>query len=289
LLILFVAVLLLWFAASLFVAYRFTRRRERLTEEPLPAVAWAPLESLRLTTRDGETLGVWYHAGQATHPVVLVLHGNGARRSMCLPQAELLASAGCGVLLVTLRAHGDSTGEVNDFGLSARNDVIAAVEWLEVHAPGRRIVVWGQSLGAAAALFAAGELGERVRGYLFECPYRDVATAVRNRTRIYLPPLLDVVAYVGLRLTAPLVLPDCEHISPRDSASEVPATVPVLLLAGSDDRHARPDEARDIQSRLTGPSELVVVEGGGHLDLARADAERYRRLVLEFVTRCGHD
>jgi uncharacterized protein len=116
--------------------------------------------------------------------------------------------------MISFRAHGDSTGEINDIGYSARHDVIAAVAFLEQRRPGKPILVHGTSLGSAAAAFASGELAGRVRGYVLECPYRDVKSAVWNRTREYLPPVLDVIAYAGLRLVAPLVLPDLDQMAP---------------------------------------------------------------------------
>src|SRR5262249_52034256 len=153
-------------------------------------------------------------------------------------------------LLVSLRAHGDSTGEVNDFGYGARHDVTAAVAWAEKNHPHRPIIVWGRSLGSAAALFAAGDLGHRVRGYVLECPYRDLRTAVRTRTRLRLPPVAADVAYLGLVTTAPLVLPDADRISPLEAAGEVPEGMPVLILAGGKDRRARPEEAEAIRDRI---------------------------------------
>src|SRR5262249_39574457 len=130
---------IVWFLASWAVAYRMTRRAQPQFPEPPPTVSWGRLEPLQLTTRDGERLGAWYLEGQPARPNVVLLHGNGASRSACLDRAEVLAAEGCAVLLVTLRAHGDSTGEVNDFGYSARHDVIAAVTYLEQHHPGRPI------------------------------------------------------------------------------------------------------------------------------------------------------
>ena len=63
--------------------------------------------------------------------------------------------------MISLRAHGDSTGDLNDFGHSARHDVVTAVDWLEHNHPERPVVVWGQSLGAAAAIFTAEAIGRR--------------------------------------------------------------------------------------------------------------------------------
>src|SRR5437016_12545555 len=116
--------------------------------------------------------------------------------------------------MISLRAPGDSTGDFNDIGFSARHDVIAAVEFLERRRPGRPVVVLGVSLGAAAAIFAAGELGHRVQGYILESPYQDLKVAVRNRVETYLPPVVDRLAYQGLLTVGPLVIRELEKISP---------------------------------------------------------------------------
>jgi alpha-beta hydrolase superfamily lysophospholipase len=284
---LFALALVVWLATSLAVAHRLTRRAAPAAPERVPTVAWATPAAHRLNTSDGHELGAWYFPGRADLPAVVLLHGNGESRTACLPRAALLASAGYPVLAVTLRAHGDSTGEVNDFGLSARHDALAAVAWLEARRPGAPAVVWGRSLGAAAALFAAGELGPRVRGYILECPYRDLRTAVQNRLRARLPWGVCHVAFAGLRLTAPLVLPDFDRISPCEAASGVPRETPVLVLAGSADYRAPPADARAVVERLGPRTELVVIEGGDHLKLAEPDPVRYRATILGFLAKCG--
>jgi pimeloyl-ACP methyl ester carboxylesterase len=181
--------------------------------------------------------------------------------------------------LISFRAHGDSTGDRNDFGRGARHDVIAAVKWLEARRPESRIVVWGMSLGAAAAIFAAGELGERVSGYVLECPYRDLRTAVRHRTTAYLPPVLDTVAYLGLRIVSPLVLPDVDAISPIEAVRGIPRGVPVLLVAGSADDRAPAEEVEEMRGRMNGPVELLVIAGGAHARLREAQPQVYEARV----------
>ncbi|MBP3959600.1 alpha/beta fold hydrolase [Gemmata sp. G18] len=273
----------LWLVASFAVASRLTRRARPLAPEPLPTVPWGTAEALALHTSDGQTLGAWFFAGRSDRPTVVLLHGNGGSRTACLPQVELLATAGHPVLAVTLRAHGDSTGDRNDIGYSARHDVSAAIDWLEVNHPKAPVVVWGRSLGSAAALFAARDLGTRVYGYILECPYRDLRTAVWNRLHSRLPPVLDHIAYAGLRITAPIVLPDFDRIAPIEAAPGVPRETPVLVLAGGRDSRATPDEAREIVARLGPRTELVVIEEGDHLELSEAGPDQYRSAVFGFL------
>ncbi len=277
------ALVALWLVASWAVAYRLTRRPRSWFAEPAPAVAWGTLAPARLETRDGHSLGAWLVAGRDDAPSVLLVHGNGGSRWNCLGRAELLAARGCTVLMISTRAHGDSTGELNDIGFGARHDIVAGVEYLERLRPGRPIVVHGTSMGAAAAAFASGELGGRVRGYILESPYSDLRTAVWNRTENALPPVLDAIAYRGLMAVAPLVLPHLDRIVPAEAIGGVPGDVPVLILAGDRDRNARPEEARALFERVRSHATLHVFPGADHLRMKEVDPARYRSAVIGLV------
>lgn len=277
--------LVLWIIISWAAAYRLTRRRHARSPEPIPARASKGYEATRLKTRDGEDLGAWYREGEDNRPSVLLLHGNGGNRGNCLATAEIFAAAGHSVFLISLRAHGDSSGDYNDFGYGASRDVEAAVEFLERRRPGRPIVIHGSSMGGAAASFASKTLARRVRGYILESPYRDLRTAVWNRVDNALPPPLDWVVYRGLLTVSPLVLPHLDQISPYESIGHVPADVPILILAGEDDRKARAHEAEAILDRVRDHGELLLFKGADHLRMMQADPVRHRRALLEFIER----
>ena len=157
---------------------------------------------------------------------------------------------GCSVLPISLRAHGDSTGAVNDIGYGARRDVMAAIDYLERRCAGRPILIHGTSLGAAAAIYAAGTLEMRVFGYILESPFTDLRTAIRNRTENYLPFPLDRIGYAGMALTGPFVLTDLDRMAPLAAIGAIPTSVPVVLLAGGRDRESRPDEARAFYEQI---------------------------------------
>jgi pimeloyl-ACP methyl ester carboxylesterase len=275
---------MLWLLCSMAVAYALTRRHGWQTTEPVPKMSDRQLESYRLRTSDGEELGAWFVQGRAECPSVLVLHGHGGRRWNSLSRSKLLASHGCSVLMISLRAHGDSTGNFDDVGFSARRDVCAAIAFLEHRCPGRPIVIDGCSMGAAAAIFAAGELGHRVAAYILESPYQDLKTAVWNRIDSRLPPGLSHAAYGGLLLVSPLFLPHLGQVSPISAIGTIPGDVPVLILAGEADRWARPEEARALHAQIASHGRLVWVPGAGHGDLLNANPKLYSQAVLELVT-----
>lgn len=278
-------ILACWLLGSYAVAYRLTRRASPLSPEQIPAALSGQVEAIRLTTLDHQNIGAWFLRGDPQKPVVILLHGNGGRRSVCLPEGQLLCNKGISVLLVTLRAHGDSSGDTNDFGYSARNDVFAAVDWLGERRPNQPIVVWGKSLGSAAALFAGPLLEKHVAGYILECPYQDIDTATHNRLKAYLPHVIAEVAFFGLKIVRPLVLPVDNTRSPFEAASRIPTSAPILLLAGSADTRARPSEARQIYNRVASHARLVVIPDGKHLQLRQAAPEQYDEAIFTLIEK----
>jgi uncharacterized protein len=274
-----------WLGSASIVARVLTHRRHARAAEVVPADLADRIRCARLFTIDGEDIGAWFVAGDAAKPIVILLHGMGGDRTTLLPKLRVLADRGYGVAALSLRTCGDSSGERNDIGLSARHDVVAAVEFIERECPGRRIVIDGGSMGAAAAMFAARELGDRVAGYILECPFRDLRTAVRNRLELFLPPVLDRVAWAGLLAVAPIFAPELDDVRPVDAVAAIPRTTPVLILASLADDHARPDEARAIQARIADHSELVFHASAAHDRLFSADSSWWGTAVFGFLGR----
>ena len=278
------ALILLWLLLSFAAGYRLTRRSKPRYAELAPLLDWGIIKSESLLTSDGEQIGAWIIEGNEHAPSILLIHGNGGCRSDCLDLAKVLAAEGLTVMLITLRAHGDSSGAQNDIGYSARHDVIAAVEYLEQKHPQRPIFLLGRSLGGAAAAFAGAELGRRVKGYILDGVYRDLRTAVYNRLKERLLPGLDRLAYGGMMLIAPLVISDLKKIAPVDALSRIPADVRVLILSGNEDRQARPNEASALYNSVKTHGIWVAFEGAGHTQQFEMYPETYRRIVLDFIS-----
>lgn len=273
-----------WLGSSGVMAWKFTHRSGEAAPEPLPEVAWAKFEEHRLSTSDGEQIGAWLIRQDQPRGCVLVLHANGGSRGSRLNVVRFIAELQFNVLAITLRAHGDSTGELNDFGWSARHDVVAAVDFLEQQFPDQPIFVVGRSLGAAAAIFAAESLGSKVEGYFLEQPYKDLDSALWNRLKIRLPPLLDWTAYQGMRLWAPCFLSvDMDEISPFRHAARIPQGARVVVLAGDADQRVRLDETTLLFSQVVTHGRLKIFPGVKHRRLMSADPEFYKQILREFL------
>jgi pimeloyl-ACP methyl ester carboxylesterase len=278
------ALVLVWLASGAVAAWKLTHRFGAVRVEVKPEWAGITVEAHRLATTDGHRIGAWLARGNPECAAVLVLHGNNSSRSASIDVMRFFAERGHGVLAISFRAHGDSSGEVNDVGYGARHDVVAAVDFLRREQPDRKVVIVAQSLGAAAAIYAAADCAGKVDGYFLESPYRDLKTAVWNRCDNYLATPFDYSAYWALRLWAPVFLPvDIDLLDTSGHVGDIPGDVPVLFLAGDEDRHARVEEVRALHARIKSHARLKSVAGCGHTQIFQNHPEVYREAMLELV------
>jgi uncharacterized protein len=269
-----------WVGSSGLVAWGFLGRRHG-EHAPVPPEKWT---DLRLHTTDGESLGAWQIQGDPDKPLVIVLHGHGGSRFTDVPIIELLERNHDGVLAVTQRAHGDSTGRHCDVGWSARHDVVAAVDFVERSSPGKAIVIFGTSMGAASAVFAAKELGHRVRAYVLDSPYLTLDRATELRLRERLPPPFDFTALIGLRLWAPAFLDvPLAEVSPLEHLRDIPSETPVLLMRGAQDATIPAEDFQKLVAALGTAARVVQFPNSRHTEAIVRDRELYEVAVSSFL------
>ncbi|MCA9247549.1 MAG: alpha/beta fold hydrolase [Planctomycetales bacterium] len=278
---------LAWLIVSAIVAWRLTHRFAPPAAEPAPQVDWARFEELRLETTDGESLGAWLVRHETPVGSALVLHGIRGSRSGGRALIKRLHGHRLNVLAITLRGHGDSTGDVIDFGYGSRFDVTAGIDALRRECPEKPVFVFGQSLGAAAVLYAADHLDDRVAGVLLEHPYRDLNSAVWHRLSMHLPPGFDYLAYAGLRIWEPVFLTvPSNELAPQNYISKLPASLPVVLLNGAEDRRAPVEETRELGARAPRLLQFIEVPQVGHVPLSGAAPKLYDEAV-DLLLRTG--
>ncbi len=149
-----VVVLCLWYIREpIRNAYSFAHPPRRI---PWMGETQLGFREITFKSRDGLTLFGRFLPAKNKSAIIL-LHGLGGSNTDMLLYAEILASAGFGVFMIDLRAHGSSEGDTSTYGMREADDVAGAVDYLltraDVH--GGRIGVFGISLGAQAALRAA--------------------------------------------------------------------------------------------------------------------------------------
>ncbi|MBX9653236.1 lysophospholipase [bacterium] len=272
-----------WLGVCALILVMVVKRRDNPYPEDVPAVQWASFEQLRLKTRDQLEIGAWYIPGRLDKPVVILMHGHGGNRGAVLDRAETVSKLGSPVLMVTARAHGDSEGNFNDIGWSARLDLEAACDWAMEKLPDQPVVLMGVSMGAVASIYAASEFSYPWAGLILECPYRHlVDSAMWRRGELYIPWGVSHAAFAGVKILAPVILGKAATNSPLDAIDRVPANIPILFIAGSRDRRAPVEDSEALARKAGSRASVVIVEGADHETIFNTNPTQYEQALRVF-------
>ncbi|MCU0235584.1 MAG: alpha/beta fold hydrolase [Acidobacteria bacterium] len=118
-------------------------------------------EPFFVTTRDGLRIAAHEVTTSGPKAVIVCLSGiHNPSVTAFFGHARLFQEHGYASVLVDLRAHGASGGDVICLGYKEHLDVRAVVEWIEAQAAyrGLPIVVFGLSMGGASAIIATGKI-----------------------------------------------------------------------------------------------------------------------------------
>jgi hypothetical protein len=243
------------YALLVLLVYAF-QRRLFYARDPAPhTAAELGLRGVRdvvIRTRDGEILRALYLPPAAPgRAVVLYLHGSRGYLPDRAPRIELLGREGHGVLFPSYRGYSGSTGEPTQEGLL--EDARAAYDFLAAEAPGRKIVVYGESLGTGIAVKTA--VTRPAAGVVLDAPYTTAPEVMKSML-----PWMPILTLMKDRY------PTVEWIG--DLAT------PLLVLHGEDDTRVPAAQSRRVFDLAREPKRFVSVRGAGHGDnLERATAE----------------
>lgn len=194
---------------------------------------------------DGLELLAWYAAAKPGMPTLLYCHGNagslGGRAQRVLPYLH----QGYGVLLVAYRGYGGNPGRPTEQGLYA--DARAHFDWLLAQGVvADRVVLYGESLGAAVAVQLATE--RSVAALVLEAPFASVLQSARERFPLFAFDWLIKDKFASI-----------------DKIERVKA--PLFIVHGDRDRVTPMRFGRMLFDRAREPKAALWPQGAGHNDL----------------------
>ena len=161
---------------TLFLFQRRLLFRPGPNRPELRELARLGVREVRVATQDGLALVSWYRPPPSGRPVVLYFHGNGGHVGYRAERLRRFADAGLGVLLLEYRGYGGNPGRPSERGLYA--DAAAAIAFLErQEIASARVVLWGESLGAAVAVELAAR--REAAAVVLEAPFTSLAAVAR--------------------------------------------------------------------------------------------------------------
>ena len=250
-----------------------------------PADYELPWESISVPGRASTGLSGWLIPKPDASELMILFHGYNSEKSGLLPEAKLFYAMGYEVLMIDFSGHGDSPGNTTTLGIREADDVVSTLAWARKKWPGRRIYLYGHSMGGAAILRAMGTLNAKPDAVIVESVFDTLLNAIRFRFDLLsVPsfPAAEILLYWGSRQ---LSVNGFRH-DLRSYARNI--ILPVLVSHGTADRRASLAGARDVYDALGGKKYFLTMDGAGHVNPSNMDpvlwSEQVRRFLRDVST-----
>jgi len=279
------ALLLLSAALSGCTSVFFHPNKNVVTTPGQYGIDYQPIEML---AADGTSLFAWFLPARGeARATVLYLHGNAENISTHFANVAWMPAAGFNVLAMDYRGYGGSEGQPSLAGLQL--DIDAGMRTLleRRDVDPSRIILFGQSLGGALAIYYAahGEHRGRLRAIIADSAFSDYRLVAREKLAGFfmtwmfqwLPDFMIDNRYAPIAAVA--------SVSP----------VPLLLIHGKADRIVPAHHSERLLEQAMGPKELWLVPEAGHIQALRSKEMRaklaafMRQHVTGQVVASGHD
>jgi len=273
------------YAVARLVTHAGTRPMDReLTSSPSDYDL--EFENVSFTSADGVTLSGWYLGGAGSDVAIACGHGLFRSRREVLDRAAFFRKQGYDTVVFDFRRHGESEGEKVTLGFDERFDFLGAVEFLRERQPARKVVLYGVSMGAAAALLAAAET-EDVAAVIADSSFSSLEhTVVHHLDLIFGLPRFPF----GTSLLFFLEMQggfDRSEFDLEGAVTEI-GDRPVLFVAGEDDARMPVAIQRRLYERAVSEhSGFRSFPGASHGAAFRTDPEGYKTMLTEFLSEAG--
>ncbi|HEY6505085.1 MAG TPA: alpha/beta fold hydrolase [Chitinophagaceae bacterium] len=227
------------------------------TMRSYPAV---PYDSLKVINEQGVAISFWWMPQEKNKGTVLLVHGFLMNKSHMLTRAKIYYDMGYNVIVMDLRARGQSGGDSATSGPEVRSDVIAVIDHysdnLMEYGP---LVLIGYSHGGRAIVFAAEKKAVNVKAIILESIPYSLTESFKRTFKVEPPPIPE---------------------GNIPEAFQAISRIPILLMIGDHDTAIIPEEAGAIKDAYKNSlSQLIIFKGAGH-DLA---GEKYRSLYTDSI------
>ncbi|MEN7547694.1 alpha/beta hydrolase [Rapidithrix thailandica] len=227
-------------------------------------------------------LEAWYCQVENPLGIVIMFHGYRGKKSRMINKAEEILKMGYNTLLVDFYGSGGSEGNSTSIGFHEAKDVIASYQYIQNHAAGIPVFLFGTSMGSAAILKAMESSDLQADGLILECPFGTLRQAVQNRFELTGVPsfiLSDLLLFWGSVQNDFWAF---DH-NPEEYAAHV--AIPTLMIYGEKDDKVKREETDAVFENLSGKKELLLLPNSGHTRFLRNHREEWKKSVGDFLKR----
>ncbi len=265
--------------------------RSQLLTETGEWLETAAYKKIQVRTTDGYLLtaaqfpAATSETGGTGEKWALLLHGYTGWKEEMYQFAYWYHKQGYSVLVPDLRCQGESEGDFIGMGWTDHLDCELWIAHILEQAPEARIVLHGQSMGAATALLMAGspEASEHIKAVVSDSAYTEAYEMFGDKITewFHLPaaPFVDS-ACVMLRLRGGYDLKDASPLRAVRASG-----IPTLFIHGDEDRMIDVNMSCELFEAAACEKELFIVEGAGHAQAQDKNPDVYYGRIEDFLDR----
>jgi alpha-beta hydrolase superfamily lysophospholipase len=254
---------------------------EKPEDEVRPEILDLPYEVHTYLGEEGP-LAAWHLPHPHAAGLVVLFHGYAGGKAQLLPEARAFHDLGYACFLVDFRGSGGSAGGRTSIGYHESDDVARTAAYVRQRWPNEPLILFGQSMGAAAVLRALSRRTVEPDAVVLECPFDRLLSTVEARfaaTGLPSFPAAQLLVFWG----------GVQHgyngfgHNPVEYARQV--TCPVLLLHGLCDCRVSCEQIQSIYRNLAGEKQLHFFEDAGHQSYAALRPQEWKECVAGFLRR----
>ena len=200
-------------------------------------------------TKDGISVHALHVMPELKKGMVIYFHGNMKHIGNYLPYIHKFTDYGWSVLMMDYRGYGKSAGKLSEQYFF--QDTQLAYDYAEKIFPESGIIIYGRSLGTAAATWLAAH--NDCRQLVLESPYYN---------------MYDLAWHYGM----PLPQGNYLRFGLRTDQLIDRVKSPIIILHGTKDRTVPLRSAKKLKAHLKPEDSFIVINGAGHRNMETFDA-----------------
>jgi pimeloyl-ACP methyl ester carboxylesterase len=214
---------------------------------------------------------------QVTQSAMIICHGYPFDKGNVLPMIKFLHTQ-CHLFLFDFRAMGESDGNLTTAGYLEREDIRAAIDFLETKGI-KDIGIWGLSMGAATALMASQD--SRVKAIIADSPYASMDKLLDELLRnlfFMKKPFKALLKKLGEWL----LKIELSQVHPERTVQN--AQKPIFIIHGDQDSQVH--LSHSLMLKKANPNiQLWIVKDAHHGEAHQLYPEEYEKKVREFLNQ----
>lgn len=215
---------------------------------------------------------------------VIIVHGYTSSPAGMGIYAKKYHELGFNVILPSLNGHGDSESNVITMGWKDRLDVIDWINFIVENYPNSKIILHGESMGAATTMMATGEnLPTNVKVAIADCGFTSVwdifSNKIKNNFKMHEFPTLYSANTVN-KLYSGFDFKEASAVEKLKKSK-----TPTIFIHGDKDTFVPYEMLDVVYEACASEKEKVTIKNSPHARNACVDPELYWKSILNFINK----